>query len=188
MPVNTRSSDGARNSTLAASTKTLGKNGLHQSECAEPCANPPLPTGFAKVLERVSRSIAPANENGCRLWTGAASSKGYGRVRVASRLYSPHRVVLQAKLGRTLRRDEDTRHTCDVPRCCNPDHLIPGSRRDNVMDAVTRGRIKLPRSTATPERVAKIPRCPICRRFLPRDGLCLGTIECSGRLGLRRVS
>jgi hypothetical protein len=32
------------------------------------------------------------------------------------------------------------RHTCDIPGCFNPDHLIMGTHRDNVADRVARGR------------------------------------------------
>lgn len=31
-------------------------------------------------------------------------------------------------------------HTCDFPRCINPSHIFPGSRRDNIIDAVKKGR------------------------------------------------
>ena len=33
------------------------------------------------------------------------------------------------------------RHTCDNPRCINPEHLIIGTQWDNVHDAVERGRL-----------------------------------------------
>lgn len=32
------------------------------------------------------------------------------------------------------------RHTCDNPRCINPEHLIDGTPRDNVHDMMSRGR------------------------------------------------
>ena len=32
------------------------------------------------------------------------------------------------------------RHTCDNPRCCNPHHLILGTRKDNTADMISRGR------------------------------------------------
>lgn len=31
-------------------------------------------------------------------------------------------------------------HHCDVPRCVNPDHLFVGTIRDNVHDAIAKGR------------------------------------------------
>lgn len=32
------------------------------------------------------------------------------------------------------------RHSCDNPRCINPDHLSLGTQSDNIQDAVRRGR------------------------------------------------
>ena len=32
------------------------------------------------------------------------------------------------------------RHTCDNRLCCNPEHLIPGSQKDNVADMLSRNR------------------------------------------------
>ncbi|MEU9067340.1 HNH endonuclease [Streptomyces sp. NPDC048306] len=51
-----------------------------------------------------------------------------------------HRWSLERKLGRKLSADEMARHTCDNPPCVNPDHLIPGSRSDNMMDMLQRNR------------------------------------------------
>lgn len=30
------------------------------------------------------------------------------------------------------------RHSCDVKRCCNPKHLLLGTKHDNILDAVER--------------------------------------------------
>lgn len=35
---------------------------------------------------------------------------------------------------------EVVRHTCDNPRCINPDHLVGGTQVDNVRDCADRGR------------------------------------------------
>lgn len=35
---------------------------------------------------------------------------------------------------------EVVRHTCDNPRCINPEHLIGGTQVDNMQDCVKRGR------------------------------------------------
>jgi hypothetical protein len=33
-------------------------------------------------------------------------------------------------------------HKCDVPACCNPDHLFVGTQLDNVTDMRVKGRFK----------------------------------------------
>ena len=37
-------------------------------------------------------------------------------------------------------------HTCDVPLCCNPQHLFLGTQRDNIRDAAAKGRLSVSRS------------------------------------------
>lgn len=39
----------------------------------------------------------------------------------------------------------DIRHHCDNPRCCNPHHLTPGTRRENMQDMYQRGRGRQPK-------------------------------------------
>lgn len=51
-----------------------------------------------------------------------------------------HRQVLERKLCRSLQPSEVCRHTCDNPRCIEPEHLVPGTHQDNVKDRVARGR------------------------------------------------
>lgn len=51
-----------------------------------------------------------------------------------------HREVLSIKLGRKLKDNEVTRHKCDNPRCCNPEHLEVGFSKDNTNDMINRGR------------------------------------------------
>lgn len=101
------------------------------------------PSAYAELVQRILARTEPG-DSGCVLWTGGADKNGYGRIRFRGALYSPHRAVLEAKLGRKLARDEDTRHSCDRPRCVNEDHLSAGDRADNVRDAIARGRHFMP--------------------------------------------
>lgn len=50
------------------------------------------------------------------------------------------------------------RHTCDVGACVRPDHLIPGSHRDNSRDMVKRGRVALHRAKLSLEQAEEIRR------------------------------
>jgi hypothetical protein len=51
-----------------------------------------------------------------------------------------HRLSLERKLGRSLEPGEQSLHTCDIPRCWNPDHLYAGDNADNQRDAWRRDR------------------------------------------------
>lgn len=59
-----------------------------------------------------------------------------------SRCITPHRLIYADKLGLTLKDIEGVvvRHTCDNPRCINPEHLIGGTLADNNRDRAERGR------------------------------------------------
>lgn len=66
----------------------------------------------------------------CWLWTGKVNNNGYG----------PHRRAYRDTKG-----DPNglvIRHTCDVRRCMNPDHLIGGTQLENMADARAKGRLR----------------------------------------------
>lgn len=102
-----------------------------------------LPDFYPELVERI-RARLVVQPSGCWEWPGASTTKGYGRIAHKKRLYSPHRVMLETSLGHALPRDIDTCHRCDVPRCCNPAHLFAGTRYDNAIDAVRKGRMSCP--------------------------------------------
>lgn len=82
----------------------------------------------------------------CWLWSGAVALGGYGTVRVRddsriqrSRTVSVHRVAWILTNG-AIPDGLQLLHSCDVKVCCNPDHLLPGTAKDNTDDAVRKGR------------------------------------------------
>lgn len=85
---------------------------------------------------------------------------GYGRVFIDGKCQYMHRVVYAGKAGLSIYdiKDVIVRHTCDNPRCINPDHLIPGTRADNVKDMIDRGRACKPRRKLSMEEVNEIRR------------------------------
>lgn len=77
----------------------------------------------------------------------AGDRDGYGittkRYPDGSRLvYRIHRKVMADKLGLDLSdlADKVVMHTCDNPRCINPDHLELGTHKANQSDKVSKGR------------------------------------------------
>lgn len=77
---------------------------------------------------------------GCWPWGGSSSAEGYGLVRVRagglSASVGAHRVAYYLDTGfwHWGRFGPVIRHLCHSPSCCNPRHLLAGSRADNVWD------------------------------------------------------
>jgi hypothetical protein len=106
-------------------------------------------------------------ENGCWLWTGSTIGRAthrYGQFHAGrfpggrQDVRYAHRVAYELTHG-SIPAGLVVRHKCDVPRCCNPDHLEIGTQPDNLQDARDRGRLdeSLPRPGAwlVPEPVRR---------------------------------
>jgi HNH endonuclease len=71
--------------------------------------------------------------NGCWLWTAGLDTAGYGKIYVSrGKITSAHRISYELSIG-TIQSGMDLDHLCRVPRCVNPDHLQPVTRRENVL-------------------------------------------------------
>jgi hypothetical protein len=75
----------------------------------------------------------------CWLWTGCCFSSGYGALSVDDIPIYTHRYSYEIHKGK-IPEGLLIRHTCDNPPCVNPNHLLVGTRADNVMDMVERNR------------------------------------------------
>lgn len=87
------------------------------------------PVTLAEIFARVT----PEPNAGCWLWVGNVSPKGYGQMTVQGRTRGAHRLAFEAVHG-PQPSHVCVCHRCDVPSCCNPDHMFPGSHADNAAD------------------------------------------------------
>lgn len=94
-------------------------------------------------LERLSKPVS----SGCIEWQ-SATRNGYGRLIIGSRTdgtrasVSAHRLSYEVHVGK-IPDGLFVCHTCDNPKCINPDHLFVGTRQDNVDDRETKSRNKI---------------------------------------------
>jgi hypothetical protein len=77
--------------------------------------------------------------SGCWEWVKARIPDGYGYLRWEGRQWLTHRLAFMAA-GGYIPPGHVVRHACDNPPCCNPEHLLSGTYRDNYQDMVDRGR------------------------------------------------
>lgn len=95
------------------------------------------------ALERLLNRTGPPNENGCWPWLGAKDPSGYGALKVNGRKINTHCAALTLR-GIEIPEGQEVCHTCDNRECVNPEHLFIGTRRDNMVDALNKGRIAIP--------------------------------------------
>lgn len=77
--------------------------------------------------------------DGCWVWLGGHTSGGYPRYQCGWANYA-HRVMWTITNG-PIPDGLDVCHTCDNPGCVRPSHLWAGTAKDNLRDAVRKGRI-----------------------------------------------
>lgn len=76
--------------------------------------------------------------SGCWEWQ-ATPSQAYGLFRHKGKMRKAHRMAYELTHG-PLEEGAILLHRCDNPRCVRPNHLQPGTYRDNLMDAIEKGR------------------------------------------------
>lgn len=77
---------------------------------------------------------------GCWLWAGSVSSWGYGRFGLSHRKNVTASRLAWILTHGSIPEGQCVLHKCDVPACCNPDHLFLGTHQDNMTDKTRKGR------------------------------------------------
>ncbi len=76
--------------------------------------------------------------NGCWLWQGSLSNKGYGQIGHKGKIILAHRASYELHVGPI--EGKQVLHRCDTPACINPDHLFLGTASENMQDMHKKGR------------------------------------------------
>lgn len=108
----------------------------------------------------------------CHPWLGTRNREGYGRFWTGTKgeMKSPaHRVVYEVVNGKIEDPNLVVRHTCDNPWCCNPKHLILGTRGDNNRDRGERERGREHRQHGEANANVKIKDSDLPRIFELRE-------------------
>lgn len=78
----------------------------------------------------------------CLVWSGAKNHGGYGMFSDGKKLGErlTHRIAWTLAAKRPIPANAVVRHTCHNRACCNPQHLVVGTHRDNMRDMREAGR------------------------------------------------
>ena len=78
----------------------------------------------------------------CINWSKGIGSDGYGLTKRNNKLYRAHRLAYcdYHNIDHSDIKGQLVRHTCDNPKCVNPEHLVIGTHQDNMDDMKKRNR------------------------------------------------
>lgn len=87
--------------------------------------------------ERLNNKILVVGE--CHIFQGTKDARGYGMIRVDGVYKKAHRASYFVHKGE-IPEGFVVMHSCDVPACINPAHLIAAPQIENVRDMHAKGR------------------------------------------------
>lgn len=85
------------------------------------------------VLEYI-RSKCVVDSNRCWNWTGTLNNRGRPVCSVNNKIGLVYRHTYEAFHNRPIKEGLFACHTCDNPKCCNPEHIFEGTNQDNQLD------------------------------------------------------
>lgn len=92
------------------------------------------------VEQRFNKKYIINEQTNCWEWTAATNNIGYGMFRFnVNKMRTAHRVSYELFNG-PIPPGLVVCHTCDNPKCVNPDHLWVGTMKDNWDDMNNKGR------------------------------------------------
>lgn len=109
--------------------------------------------GPGQIRRMVKRGTPPAERlpiigwdvdaDGCHIWRGRVDEYGYGRVdAIKGAPLRAHRVSYESANGVQLTPEQYLLHSCDKPRCINPEHLRIGTQKENIREMWSKGRAR----------------------------------------------
>lgn len=113
--------------------------GMHRARFYKTGNIGPIGEKIKSPIERILSRIKKT-KSGCWEWLGSLSGRdGRASISVDGKMRMGHRVSFEHFKG-PIEKGLLICHKCDNPKCVNPDHLFKGTQKDNVYDAIKKGR------------------------------------------------
>jgi hypothetical protein len=90
------------------------------------------------MLTRFMRKVEFFEAGKCWNWAGYLDKDGYGNFHIHRHPFRSHRLSLEWATG--VKSNALVLHSCDNPRCVNPEHLRYGTQKENISQSVGRNR------------------------------------------------
>jgi hypothetical protein len=101
----------------------------------------PMRRSVSSLIRRLKEKTIINPMTGCWEWQGSRNRLGYGRIRWVEEEYRVHRLAAYISLGLDLNdKRQCALHKCDNPCCWYWAHLFVGTKHDNIMDMVVKGK------------------------------------------------
>lgn len=91
--------------------------------------------------ERFWSNVERRGDSDCWRWLGSKNGAGYGSFSGIGHTTMAHRACWMMHFG-SIPPGMVVMHKCDNRECVNPNHLQLGTYRDNIQDAIQKGRFK----------------------------------------------
>lgn len=98
-----------------------------------------LPQNTTDYAENFWSKVDRSDDDRCWPWSASKDRRGYGYFGVSKKICKAHRVAYYLTTGIDPA-EKFVCHHCDNPSCCNPSHLFLGTPKDNLDDAMQKGR------------------------------------------------
>jgi hypothetical protein len=118
---------------LCGNKKYVKPQSLLEMKCCPSCR------GLGTIENRIKNRTSLDEKSGCINWISYCNKDGYAQITIGKKKYRVARLLLEKKLGRPIKENHETCHTCNNRKCVNIDHLYEGTHKQNGLDMAKSG-------------------------------------------------
>ena len=124
----------------------------------------------APVEPRFWSKVARRQGDQCWEWQAASNARGYGTFGANGKSCLAHRLAWELVNG-AIPEGMLVCHTCDNPKCCNPQHLWLGTNAENIEDMRRKGRARARRGASNKNAKLSMDQAREVRRLYSAGGV-----------------